>query len=186
MFAADLRAVRAPRGLAKRLQPAPLALRPSVLSITQRPNATLSHKKDRAFTPQNAPAPHAHTERRATRFPSAPCALFAYSLCALVQSPYDQLLSFHALPHSLKKAPGIGAPPQKTSFAFNELRTLQNANVDKSEYKNSELIARLSAEPAPQPRMRQPHLCVIVSGRPPVSAWRVSRIIKTQSEVHSL
>jgi hypothetical protein len=79
MFAVDLRAVRTPHGLAGRLQSALSAVRPSVLSVTQRPNATLCHKEDQAFTRKKSPAPHAQTVRRSTRFPSAPCALFSHS-----------------------------------------------------------------------------------------------------------
>jgi len=186
MFAADLRAVCAPHSLARDAQPTPSAVYPSVLSATRHPNTSLRHKIDRAFTSQKPSSPHAHTLKRATHSPSTPCALFDHSLRAHVQSPHDQLLSFHAFPHSLKKAPGIGVPPQKTPFALNMLRTLQTATPLKSENKKSKPISRRNLEPPTQPRMRQPHLCVIVSGRPPVSAWRVSRIIKTQSEVHSL
>jgi hypothetical protein len=186
MFAVDLRAVRAPRGPARRLQPARLALCPSTLPVTEPRYATLRHKKDRAFAPKNPPSPYARTAQRASHFPSIGCALFGRALCALVPLPYDQPLSFHGFPHSLKKAPGIGVLPQKKLLALSELHTLQNANGGESESMKSQLIACRDPEPTAQPPMRQPHLCVIVSGRPPVSARRVSRIIKTQSEVHSL
>ena len=181
-----VRSVHASHGLARRAQPALLAVRPSLLSVGQRPNATLCPKKDRAFAQKKTSAPRTRTVRRTSHFPSAACALFGCSLCALVQSFHNQLLCFHALPHSLKKAPGIGVPPKKKSLALNELRTLPNANARKSEYRKSKLIACRRLESDAQPRMRDSRLCVIVSGRPPVSARRVSRILKTQSEVHSL
>jgi hypothetical protein len=79
MFAVDLRAVRAPHVLARRVQPAPSAVRPSVLSAGQRPNASACHKRERRFAPRKPSVPLAHTVGRASRFPSAPCALLPRS-----------------------------------------------------------------------------------------------------------
>ena len=186
MFAVDLRAVRASHGLARRVQSALSAVGTYVLPVTQHPNATLCHKKDRGFRSKNAVSSAGRTIGRASHFPSAPCALFGCSLCALVQSPHNQLLCFHALPHTLKKAPGIGVPPKKKLLALNELRTLPNPNARKSECRKSKLLARRNPEHSARLRMRDSHLCVIVFGRPPFRARRVSRILKTQSEVHLL
>ena len=79
MFRVNLRAVRAPHGLSRHVQPAPLASRHPILSIAQRSSASLCHKRDRRFAPQKPPVPLAHTIERVSLFPSAFCALLPQS-----------------------------------------------------------------------------------------------------------
>ena len=192
MFAVDLRAVRAPQGLDRRLQPAPQALRTSVLSITQRPYPTVRNKKDRGFAPKKPPSPHAQTERRSTHFPSAPCALFSRSSSQERKSS----LSFSRACARFWRNGGYPAH-RKINGSYSmicklkKVRTTERASTTRvrpvlAAHADNIPIRAAAPQPNAQPRMRQPHLCVIVFGRPPVSARRVSRIIKTQSEVHSL
>ena len=181
MFPVDLRALRAPHGLARRVQPALSAVRPSVLSVTQRPNTSPRHKIDRAFAAKKPSSQHAHTLERASRFPSASCALLPRSF-ARVQLPTP---FFSCAPTLFSKNTG-GAVSRRKSCLHSMSCALCKTRMTEKSQKDIQINCATAPQPSSQPRMRQPHLCVIVSGRPPVSAWRVSRIIKTQSEVHSL
>jgi hypothetical protein len=181
MVAVDLRAVRAVRGLAGRFPLALLAIGPSVLPITQRPNAALCHKKDRASAQRTTSLPQANTIARPSRSLSAPCALLPHSFSRERKSTP----SFSMACARFWRNGGIVVREkinnsQSTTCKLREAPTTERAG---------EIAVPNHAsgpQPIAQPRMRQPHLCVIVFGRPPVSARRVSRILKTQSEVHSL
>jgi hypothetical protein len=180
MFALDLLAVRAPRCLS-RVQPASSASRAPVLPVAQRPNASPCHKRDRRFAPQKPSVPLAHTIERASRFPSSPCALLPRSFARVqLSTPF-----FSCAPALFVKNAGGGVPRERSC-----LRSMSCALCKTP--KTEEIVENLpanpatTAEPTAQPRMRDPRLCVIVFGRPHLAARRVSRILKTKSEVHLL
>jgi len=155
MFPVDLRALRAPHGLARRVQPALSAVRPSVLSVTQRPNTSPRHKIDRAFAAKKPSSQHAHTLERASRFPSASCALLPRSF-ARVQLPTP---FFSCAPTLFSKNTGGGVSRRKSCLHSNELRTLQNANDGKEPKRHPNKLRHCAATIFPTPDAATASLC---------------------------
>ena len=181
MSAVDLRAVRSSHGPARRVHPAPSAVRPSVLSVAQRPNASLCNKRDRRFAPQKRSVTLTHTIERVSRFLSSPCAL-------LPRSFRKERKSTPLFSIACARFCGNGgcAVLQKINYSRSVICKLRKEPI--TQESAGKTLTNRPAEPKPtgQPGMRQHRLCVIVSGRPHVVARRVSRILKTKSEVHLL
>jgi hypothetical protein len=169
MFAVDLRAVRNPHVVIRRFQPALSAVRPSVLSAGQRPNASPCHKRDRRFAPKKPPVPPARTLGGASRFPSAPCALLPRSF-ARVQLPTPFFSCAHTL---FSKNTGGGVRRGKSCLRSMSCALRKTPITRKSTQHNP---ANRAAEPerTAEPAVRDSRVYVIVSGRAHVIARPVA------------
>jgi hypothetical protein len=169
MFAVDLCAVHASHSLATRVQPALLASRPSVLPVAQRPNASLCHKRDRRFAPEKPSVPPAHTVVRTSRFPSAPCALLLRSFSQERKSTPSFSMACARFCRN-----GGSAHRRKINRSYSMICGFDKTPITKKSAQNDSTNRSAGPQPAAQPRMREPRVYVIVSGRAHVLARPVA------------